>query len=475
MASAPPPTSSSSSPPLSPIPPHSASSTTHGPSHSKFAFSLKNNRWRHYLGILLLLCTVILWTASNFLASTIFADNTYSKPYFITYVNSSFFVGPLVVILGMRWMRGEIKFEWLWRRGGGGARGRYERLEGDEEEAQDGSERGVGAAKVDEEEEGHIREDIAGIGEEQIHSSLDDPTTTTSQPSPSSTDKLSLAATCRLSLHFCLIWFVANYFTAACLHYTTVASSTILTSTSSIFTLLIGSFFHIEALTLRKILGVLASLLGVVLISSVDFSGEGQDDEHRGGFPKKSAGEIVLGDGLALASAVLYGCYAVFMKLRIGDERRIDMPLFFGLVGFFNVALLWPGLVVLHFAGVERFELPPTGRVTAIVLINSLASLISDFCWAFAMLLTTSPLLITIGLSMTIPLSLIGQMWIQGQYAPALYWVGAVVVVGSFVGVGAGEADAVDQEVVKGDEGIFGPRDEGEEREGGGEIVLVNG
>lgn len=71
---------------------------------------------RHTLGIILLLATVILWTASNFLASvscvlelrvratensfiqTIFADNTYSKPYFVTYANSSFFTILLPVV-----------------------------------------------------------------------------------------------------------------------------------------------------------------------------------------------------------------------------------------------------------------------------------------------------------------------------------------------------------------------------------------
>ena len=34
---------------------------------------------------------------------------------------------------------------------------------------------------------------------------------------------------------------------------------------------------------------------------------------------------------------------------------------------------------------------------------------------------------------MTIPLSLIGQMWLNEQYSNGIYWVGALVVVGSFV------------------------------------------
>lgn len=79
---------------------------------------------RRTLGICLLLLVVVLWTASNFLGSvrvpfwaspsedsgncgliatqTIFADKTYAKPFFVTYINTSFFTLPLLVILFTR-------------------------------------------------------------------------------------------------------------------------------------------------------------------------------------------------------------------------------------------------------------------------------------------------------------------------------------------------------------------------------------
>jgi solute carrier family 35 protein F5 len=241
---------------------------------------------------------------------------------------------------------------------------------------------------------------------------------------------LTLKATATLALEFCLLWFLANYFAAACLEYTTVASSTILASTSSIWTLLSGSLMRVERFTLSKLLGVCASLAGVVLISMVDVSGE--TDENRGSFPHKTPRELAIGDVMAFVSAVLYGFYAVFMKKRIGDESRVNMPLFFGLVGAWNTVLLWPGFFILHFTGVERFELPPTKRILTIVLVNSASSLVSDFCWAYSMLLT-SPLIVTVGLSLTIPLSLVGQIVLDGQYASIWYWVGAAIVVLSFV------------------------------------------
>lgn len=95
----------------------------------------------------------------------------------------------------------------------------------------------------------------------------------------------------------------------------------------------------------------------------------GSSDENRGSFPHKSPGEIVLGDFMAALSAILYGVYTIVMKKRVGDESRVNMPLFFGLVGLINFVLLWPGFVILHFSGFETFGLPETSRVWMIILV----------------------------------------------------------------------------------------------------------
>jgi solute carrier family 35 protein F5 len=180
---------------------------------------------------------------------------------------------------------------------------------------------------------------------------------------------LSVPETAKLSLEFCLLWFGANYLVAGCLEYTSVASSTILTSTSSIWTLIFGAMVRVEHFSYKKLVGVLASLAGIILISSVDLSGK-DNDEHRGNFPHKSQAEIAVGDAMAFGSAVMYGIYTVVMKKRIGNEDRVNMPLFFGLVGLFNVIFLWPGFLILHFTGVEEFALPPTGKIWTIVLVS---------------------------------------------------------------------------------------------------------
>lgn len=194
---------------------------------------------------------------------------------------------------------------------------------------------------------------------------------------PAPSERLRLAATFRLSLSFCLLWFAANYFAASCLEYTTVASATILTSTSSVWTLLVGTWAGVEKFTFRKLGGVVCSLAGIVLISTVDVSG--QTNKNRGSFPSKTAGEIAVGDTLAFVSAVAYGFYAVVLKKKVGDESRVNMPIFFGLVGLLNVLLLWPVFLILHWTGIERFELPPDGRVVLIIIVRTICIHLSGF------------------------------------------------------------------------------------------------
>ncbi|KAK3698722.1 hypothetical protein LTR37_016812 [Vermiconidia calcicola] len=381
-------------------------------------------RWRRTIGLLMLASVVFLWTASNFLASAVLADDTYNKPYFLTYFNTAFFIIPLIPILASKAHRQPEELRQWKTDGRTWIRKRFH-----------------SSKPENSNEDGQVGTPLSASRRPSVSDSrellLGDHTEPSQVPNNKVyagklNEQLTIWETTKLSFEFCILWFLANYWVAASLEYTTVASSTILTSTSSVFTLLFGVIFGVEKFILRKLMGVLASLAGIVLISSVDLSGNRADAGHRGDFPKKSLKEIAIGDALAFLSAVMYGIYAVFMKKRIADESLVSMPLFFGLVGLINVLLLWPGFFILHWTDVERFMLPPTGRVTIIIVANSIASLVADMAWAYAVLLT-SPIVVTVGLSMTIPLSLLGEVVIHSQTAGPIYWVGAVIVITSFV------------------------------------------
>ncbi|KAI5310212.1 hypothetical protein KEM55_000507 [Ascosphaera atra] len=243
-------------------------------------------------------------------------------------------------------------------------------------------------------------------------------------------EKLGLKATAKIAFEFCILWFSANYFAFACLQHTTVSSTTILTSTSGLWTLIFGVIGGVERWNVKKLIGVLISLAGITLISRVDMSGS-HEDGNPSTFPLKPTAEMALGDAMAAFSAILYGIYTVVMKRKVGDEGKVNMTLFFGLVGLTNMLLLWPGFVLLHVTGIETFALPDSSKVWNVLIANALVSLISDIAWAYSMLLTT-PLIVTVGLSMTIPLSLIGEIFIHGKYSSLTYWLGAALVFFSF-------------------------------------------
>lgn len=115
----------------------------------------------------------------------------------------------------------------------------------------------------------------------------------------------------------------------------------------------------------------------------------------------------------------------------MGDESRIDMQMLFGFSGIINALVLWPGIIILHIAGWETFELPPESKVYWMLAANYAMNMIADVSWAYAMLLTT-PLLVTVGLSMTIPVALFGQMILLWKIPGLLYWFGAALVFGAF-------------------------------------------
>lgn len=145
-----------------------------------------------------------------------------------------------------------------------------------------------------------------------------------------------------------------------------------ITDNAGVWTLVFGAFIRVEKFTIRKFLGVVASLIGIILISRVDLSKPDDTataDGSEGSFPHKSTAEIALGDAMAAFSSIMYGVYTIVMKKQVGDESKVNMPLFFGLVGFFNLVMLWPGFFILHWTGVEHFSLPDTKRIWTIILV----------------------------------------------------------------------------------------------------------
>ena len=129
----------------------------------------------------------------------------------------------------------------------------------------------------------------------------------------------------KLSLTFCFIWFLANYFYNYGLLYATITSSVVLSNTSPVWVYLIAISCLVPGATREKFnclkaLAIVVSLAGFSIIALEDSKGDAGESE-----------KPVLGDVLSLVGAVCYALYATFSERRCEghgmpalDDAKVD-------------------------------------------------------------------------------------------------------------------------------------------------------
>ncbi|GAA5903743.1 hypothetical protein JCM6882_003402 [Rhodosporidiobolus microsporus] len=401
-------------------------------------------RSRYLLGILMLLVVVLMWISASFLMNIMFTDMEYNKPFLTTYLCTSTFTFYLIKPAYRQWQE---------RRASGNKGSIMRRASKDSLLSANGSllSRPPPSRRRDTNRSlSRARPSRNDMGRHLPIIPIDPP--------------LSTRETAELALLFCGLWFCANWAMNAALGYTSVSSTTILTSMSGFFTLSAGACAGVETFTVGKLLSVVLSVTGVAIVSLSDSKLPTPPDPlltiDPSSTPAYSA--PLLGDALALLSAVAYAAYVLLLKVRIRSEARVSMTLFFGFVGAWCIVLFPPLGWFLHKIGVEEFEWPHGGALWGSLLINAGITFVSDALYLRAMLLT-SPLAVTLGLSLTIPLAMAGDLY---RHAPVSFasLLGGVLVLASFVGNGVLDLKEAEKQTVVAlaEEG----EEVGEEREG---------
>ncbi|GAA5860027.1 hypothetical protein JCM1840_001846 [Sporobolomyces johnsonii] len=402
---------------------------------------LELRRSDYYLGTSLLVLVVLMWVSSSFLMNQMFTDMDYNKPFLVTWICTSTFSLYLI--------RPAFSY-WRARR-----RGEHDKLDRD----------GPLSPKNDDARPSLLPETFGDMGDVDLVrppvSQRRDTSRSLSRARPSRTDMgrhvsivpvdppLTTRETAKLALLFCGLWFAANWAMNAALGYTSVSSTTILASMSGFFTLAAGACVGVESFTAGKLISVVLSIVGVAVVSLTDSKLSppiSDPTSPPSSFSHPAYSSPLLGDFLALLSAVAYAAYVLLLKVRIRSEARVSMTLFFGWVGLWNILLLWPMGVLLDWAGVETFELPKGKALWASLLINASITFVSDALYLRAMLLT-SPLAVTLGLSLTIPLAMLGDLYRSAPVSLASL-VGGALVLGSFVANGVLDLKEAEQETV---------------------------
>ncbi|XP_040297808.1 solute carrier family 35 member F5 isoform X1 [Bufo bufo] len=403
-------------------------------------------RRRLVLGILLLLLVDVIWVASSELTSYIFQE--FHKPFFSTFAKTSMFILYLLGFVVWRpWrqqcskrLRGRSSLLFADAEGyfpACTAEGtvnhtlseplyvpvKFHDLQNEKILTSNKNDKSVKKPRVRFSNLMEVRQLPSSQALEAKLSRMSHPPVRDSEPGLRTSGKFSVCEVAKISFFFCFVWFLANYSYQEALSDTQVAIVNIISSTSGLFTLILASIFPSNSgdrFTLSKFLAVVLSIGGVVLVS---LSG-----------PEDSRDQDTIGSLWSLLGAVLYAVYVVMIKRKVEREEKLDIPMFFGFVGLFNLLLLWPGFFVLHYTKFEAFEFPSKVVWMYLVVNGLVGTVLSEFLWLWGCFLTSS-LVGTLALSLTIPLSIIADICMQKVSFSWVFFAGALPVFISFVTV----------------------------------------
>lgn len=392
-------------------------------------FTKMNKTKRITLGVVLLILVDVIWVSSSQLTKFLYDNEKYDKPFFCTYFKTSMFVLYLVMLgIIAPWKDACIK------------PARYTLMDGsaggydDDEPSQmvrspsnlsDSTFVPIKGTITDTESDDASARSVkfskfAEVKELSPH-----------EASEALMSRLSYAAslrfkrqkthhkTARTALMFCVLWFIANYSFQLALEPGETAMVTLLSSTSSFFTMLLAAIFPSaggDNFTFSKFVAVIMSVAGTTMVSLSELN-----EPH-----------MTKGIALAVMSAFFYAAYLVLVKRKNDTEERIDLPLFFGFVGICNIFLMWPLFFVLNFSRIEPFELPNQKQFAVLFLNGLVGTVLSEAIWLWGCLLTSS-LIGTLALTLQIPIAMLFDYFFRGKWYPPLFYLGSIPMVLSLV------------------------------------------
>lgn len=220
----------------------------------------------------------------------------------------------------------------------------------------------------------------------------------------------------RLSASVGLLWLTAGFLFNMSLERTSVATNTVLSSSSSVFTFVFSVLFGGETFRWWSFGASAFSFLGCMVVITQT--------------PTSTAANAVPNDGfgcaLALLSACTFACVSVMLQKLA--PKDLDVSAWIGMNGLLALCLSPGILFVAHVGGLEAYR-TPTGRTFGCLLVNALVGCtFANYLYSSSLLLL-SPLVATVGVSLTIPVSALADEVVLKQHSFSTTWVGGALLV----------------------------------------------
>ncbi|KAK3083091.1 hypothetical protein FSP39_013752 [Pinctada imbricata] len=357
---------------------------------------------RLLLGLAVLLVVDLIWVASSELTEYLFKTTKYEKPYFTTYVKTSMFSVYLLGFIFWSPWRKQCK-----RTPACKSEPKYvpikydDKQSGAESDDAHSSTRSVRFNNVSE-----VRQLSDAYAEDAVLARLSYTASLRAEEARlRAMSKLTVKQVIKLALVFSFLWFLANLSYQEALLDTEAGVVNVLSSTSGLFTLVCAAVYPssgADRFTLSKLVSVLVSIGGIVMVSYADVSLE------------TSSSGIPIGALWALSGAILYALYLVSLRRQVDHEDKLDIPMFFGFVGILSTLFLWPGILILHYSKQETFQWPNGEQWLFIAINGIIGTVLSELLWLWGCFLTSS-LIATLSLSLTIPLTMLADVVLKGD------------------------------------------------------------
>lgn len=217
------------------------------------------------------------------------------------------------------------------------------------------------------------------------------------------------------------LWLVAAFVFNMSLEYTSVATNTVISSTSSIFTFCFSWALCREPFRLANLAAAMLCLCGCSIVAAHSPQNVSKGAISNSGF----------GDFLALASAAVFALSSVLLRKWAPPDLQMDA--YMGVTGLLSWLAAPAVLGVAHLFGLEIFGMPHRDVLAMLVLNALLGCTLANYCYNSAVLLL-SPLVANVCLSLGIPLSAMVDEALLGEHRFSSWWkLGAAAVAAAVV------------------------------------------